>query len=143
VALEQNSRDFAARAAVMSRNSVALAEHLSAHPKVARVWHSITEGGPGYRLIQRAGGGHGCLFSFLLKDAAAGSPRFYDALRVCKGPSLGTNFSLVCPYTLLAHYDELDWAERCGADRHLIRVSAGLEETAELIARFDAALAAV
>ena len=76
-----------------------------------------------------------------MKDAANTSPRFYDALRVCKGPSLGTNFTLVCPYTLLAHYDELDWAESCGVPRHLIRVSAGLEDSADLVTRFEEALA--
>jgi cystathionine gamma-synthase len=94
----------------------------------------------GYEHIRRAEGGYGCLFSFLLKDAPNASPRFYDALRVCKGPSLGTHFTLVCPYTLLAHYDELDWAETCGVPRHLLRVSAGLEDKADLIARFDEAL---
>ena len=51
---------------------------------------------------------------------------FYDALETAKGPSLGTNFTLrlvvaqhlrcnhmltwsSCPYTLLAHYSELNW----------------------------------
>jgi cystathionine gamma-synthase len=29
---------------------------------------------------------------------------FFDALDTHKGPSLGTNFTLACPYTLLAHY---------------------------------------
>jgi cystathionine gamma-synthase len=120
---------------------MALFEHLRAHPKVVKTWHSSVNGGPGYRFIQRDGGGHGCLVSFVLKDAAKASPLFYDALRLCKGPSLGTNFSLACPYTLLAHYDELDWAESCGADRFLIRVSAGLEPVEDLIGRFDEALA--
>lgn len=141
VALEKNSRDFVERAAVMSRNSTALFEHLRAHPKVAKAWHSSVNGGPGYRLIQREGGGHGCLVSIVLRDAARTSPIFYDALRMCKGPSLGTRFSLACPYTMLAHYDELDWAESCGADRYLIRISAGLEPLDDLIGRFDEALA--
>ncbi|HYF36141.1 MAG TPA: PLP-dependent transferase, partial [Prosthecobacter sp.] len=141
VALEQNSSDFVQRADIMSRNAQALADFLRAHPKVANVWHAATEGQPGYDQVRRDNGGYGCLFSFLLKDAAYSSPRFYDALRVCKGPSLGTNFTLVCPYTLLAHYTELDWAESCGVPRHLLRVSAGLEDTEDLIARFEAALA--
>lgn len=140
VVLEKNSRDFEERARGSSRNSVALYEYLSQHPKVGRVWHSINEGGVGYEQIQREGGGHGCLFSFALKDATC-TPAFYDALEVCKGPSLGTDFTLVCPYTLLAHYQELDWAESCGVPRHLIRVSAGLEDTVDLIARFERALA--
>lgn len=33
----------------------------------------------------------------------------YD-LQVAKGPGFGTNFTLACPYTLLAHYTELEWA---------------------------------
>jgi len=73
----------------------------------------------------------------VLKDAEARSPAFYDRLKVSKGPSLGTNFTLACPYTLLAHYDELEWAESCGVDRYLIRVSAGLEPVDDLIQRFD------
>lgn len=140
VALEQNSRDFVQRAEAMSRNALALADYLAAHPKVERVWHAKQDGGPGYEFIRRDGGGYGCLFSFLLKDAAKTSAPFYDALRVCKGPSLGTDFTLVCPYTLLAHYEELDWAESCGVPRHLIRVSAGIEDITDLIARFDEAL---
>ncbi len=142
LALEQNSRDFAERATRMSDNALALATFLAAHPRVAKVWHAREQGGAGYAFIRREGGGYGCLFSFLLKDAAAASPPVYDALRVCKGPSLGTHFTLVCPYTLLAHYDELEWAESCGVPRHLLRVSAGLEDTADLIARFDEALRA-
>lgn len=138
VALEASSRDFVERAEVMSRNSVGLYEYLIKHPKVDRVWHSINEGGPGYRFLQRADG-HGCLLSFTLKDPAA-TPAFYDELAVCKGPSLGTCFTLVCPYTLLAHYQELDWAESCGVPRFLIRVSVGLEPLGDLVARFERAL---
>jgi len=140
VALELNSRDFAQRVDVMDRNAKALVHHLRAHPKVDRLWHPETEGGRGYEFIRRENGGHGCLFSFTLKNPEQTSAKFYDALRVSKGPSLGTNFTLVCPYTLLAHYEELDWVESVGVSRWLIRVSAGLEDTQELITRFDEAL---
>ena len=64
----------------------------------------------------------------------------YDALRVSKGPSLGTNFTLVCPYPLLAHYKELEWASGCGVPSHLLRVSVGLEAIEELWQRFEQAL---
>ena len=140
VTLEANSRDFEERAAVMSRNALALADCLRAHPKVDRVWHAKVEGGRGYEFIRRQNGGYGCLLSFTLKNPEQTSARVFDALRVTKGPSLGTNYTLACPYTLLAHYDELDWTESCGVSRWLIRVSAGLEDTAELIKRFEEAL---
>jgi cystathionine gamma-synthase len=86
-------------------------------------------------------GGHGCLLSFVLKDRES-APRVYDAMQFSKGPSLGTNFTLVCPYTLLAHYDELDWAARCGVDRTLLRVSVGLEPADIIIERMKQALEA-
>jgi cystathionine gamma-synthase len=64
----------------------------------------------------------------------------FNALRVSKGPSLGTHFTLACPYTQLAHYDELDWAADCGVPAHLLRVSVGLEDPNELWQRFAIAL---
>ena len=67
-----------------------------------------------YEAFQRPGGGYGGLFSLLLKDPKRTAPRFYDSLQLCKGPNLGVNFSLCCPFTLLAHYRELDFVERCG-----------------------------
>ena len=69
------------------------------------------------------------------------TPRVYDALRLSKGPSFGTPFTLVCPYTLLAHYHELDWAEGCGVSANLLRVSCGSEPFDVLQAAFEEALA--
>ncbi len=140
VALEQNSRDFVQRVKVMSLNSIALYEYLSAHPAVEKVFHSIEDKSGIYDHLRREDGGHGCLLSFVLKDKTK-TPAVYDAMQFCKGPSLGTNFTLVCPYTLLAHYDELDWAESCGVDRMLLRVSCGLEPTDVIIERMKNALA--
>jgi len=74
VVLEQNSRDFVERAATMSRNSVGLYDYLSKHPKVARVWHSINEGGAGYAQLQRDHHGHGSLFSFSLSRTRIAPP---------------------------------------------------------------------
>ncbi len=136
VALERNSRDFEQRVRVMSANAQALAEALRRNPRVSRVWYPDRDGGPGFAAIRREPAGCGSLFSLLLKDAATVSPSYYDHLEVTKGPSLGTNFTLACPYTLLAHYDELGWAESCGVDRHLIRISVGLEPLEDLLARF-------
>jgi len=67
----------------------------------------------------------------------------FDALEICKGPSLGTNFTLASPYTLLAHYGELDWAAGYGVEDNLVRVSVGLEETGELLEKFRRALEAL
>ncbi len=80
------------------------------------------------------------MVTFLPKNAATAAPRIYDHLEVCKDPSLGTFFTLACPFTLLAHYPELDWAESCGVSRYLIRISVGLEDPEEIWQRLNRAL---
>ena len=62
---------------------------------------------------------------------------FYDSLQINKGPSLGNWCTLVCPYTILAHYFELEWANSYGVKRHLLRISIGCENN--LIDVFKAA----
>ncbi|GAA5963066.1 hypothetical protein JCM3765_001756 [Sporobolomyces pararoseus] len=81
-----------------------------------------------------AGGGYGALFSLTFTSILA-SKTFFDALPCYKGPSLGTNFTLSCPYTILAHYGELDWAKGWGVEKGLIRISVGLEDP-ELLAEW-------
>ena len=145
VVLEENARTFPERVRRMSASAAAVAAWLAAHPAVARVHYPTLD--PAQRAAfaplrtgSAAGAdGYGMLLSLTLRDPAA-TPAFFDRLRLSKGPSLGTNYSLACPYTLLAHYTELDWAARCGVSRDLVRISIGLEEPSELIARLAEAL---
>ena len=67
---------------------------------------------------------------------------FFDQLECQKGPSLGTNFTLACPYTILAHYLELEWTSSWGVEPDLVRISVGLEEAGDLTGRFERALKA-
>ncbi|MFT4177495.1 MAG: PLP-dependent transferase [Luteolibacter sp.] len=137
--LLSNIKDYAKRMKQVNANGEALASWLAAHPAVAEVWHPSLTQRENYEAIMRKDGGYGGLLSFVLK-APKKTPKVYDALRLNKGPSFGTPFTLVCPYTLLAHYDELEWVEACGVSANLLRVSCGLEETDALIATFEEAL---
>lgn len=83
--------------------------------------------------------GYGSLFSLTFTTIDA-SRAFFDALKCCKGPSLGTNFTLACPYTVLAHYLELDWAKSWEVEEGLVRVSIGLEDLSTLMEWFRLAL---
>lgn len=138
--LEENSRDVSQRVQIINRNAAELAARLMAHDRVADVFHpSVTDSsvsGP----LQTAHGGHGGLLSIVLKNAEQNTPTFFDALAVCKGPNLGTNFTLCCPYTILAHYHELDFAESCGVSRWLLRISVGIEPMDYIWNRFQNAL---
>lgn len=134
------ARAFPERLRQHNANGLFIAEKLRAHPRVERVWYPKWEFSEAYEAVRRPDGGYGSLVTFLMKDAATVSPRVFDALQICKGPSLGTVFTIACPFTLLAHYTELEWAEACGVPRNLIRLSVGLEDPQELWHRIEAAL---
>lgn len=142
IMLEQNSRDFPERVPIVNENGLAVAEFLGDHPRVERIWYPRTETPEHYEALLKPGGGYSGLMSFVLKEGSLSAPRFYDALEISKGPSLGTNFSLICPYTLLAHYGELAWAAQCGVDANLLRLWCGIEEADDLIERLERALEA-
>ena len=139
-ALERNSRDFVERMTAANASALELAKFLRAHPAVERVWYPGLEPTPVFTRVAKPGGGFGAVVSFLPRDAAANSPRIYERLAVSRGISLGTKYSLVCPYVQLAHYRELEWAASCGIDPHLLRVAVGTEPWTDLQARFAAAL---
>ncbi len=138
IALEEGSRDVIERLPKLNKACTALKNRLQEHPAIARVLHPAQC--KNFKALMRPGAGHGCLLSFELAGGLKQAKKFYDALQVNKGPSLGTNFTLACPYVLLAHYKELSWAEECGVPAHLMRVSVGLEDSETLWNRFETAL---
>lgn len=138
--LLSNLKDYAPRMKTVNANGLELAAWLANHPAVAQVWHPSLTTRENYEAVRKKDGGYGGLLSFVLKSPKK-TPKVYDSLRVSKGPSFGTPFTLVCPYTMLAHYRELEWAEACGVPANLLRVSCGLEPINSLIAVFDEALA--
>lgn len=141
--LEQNSRDCVERVRRINQSAERLCDTLQTHRAVERIEYPKYRTPENYRAHQRPDGGYGGLCSILLRNAEVNAPAFFDALAIAKGPNLGTNFSLCCPYTILAHFNELDFVERCGISRHLLRVSVGLEDADWLIGRFLEALAAL
>lgn len=138
--LEHRLHSFPHRMQRHNVSGLVIAERLRAHPAIERVWYPKWEFADAYEAVRRPTGGWGALVTFLPRQAEITAPRIYDRMAVCKGPSLGTVFTLACPFTLLAHYTELDWAEACGVPRHLIRLSVGLEDPDELWGRIEAAL---
>jgi len=140
--LVDNAADFAERMPLLNANGERLFKYLKSRAEVDRVWYPGSEASQHYESVMRTdreGVGHSTLISLLLREPEKNSAAFYDALRVSKGPSLGTNFTLACPYVLLAHYHELEWAASCDVDQHLIRVSVGMEDWDDLRQRFDEA----
>ncbi|KAF2755295.1 PLP-dependent transferase [Pseudovirgaria hyperparasitica] len=130
--MEQNSRDFSSRVECANQNAEIIVQQLKQHDSVSEVFYpkeSVSKAL--YDELRRPDGRYGFLLSILFVSPAA-AIAFHDALDVAKGPSLGTNFTLACPYTLLAHYRELEWAAKFGVVEHLVRISVGVESTAYL-----------
>jgi cystathionine gamma-synthase len=97
---------------------------------------------PNYDAFRTPDGGYGGLLSVVFHDDAH-AVIFFDAIETAKGPSLGTNFTLTSPYTILAHYTELEWAAKFGVERSLVRISVGLEEMDKVVEIFEKALEAI
>ncbi|KAK4164638.1 pyridoxal phosphate-dependent transferase [Cladorrhinum sp. PSN259] len=128
IVMERNSRDFADRVFKASNNAEAMLEVFRKNPAVRTVYYpkgSDTQ--VYYEQYKKKGAGYGFLMSIEFgTDVQAVT--FHDAFDVAKGPSLGTNFTLCCPYTILAHYKELDWAASHGVIKNLVRISFGVEK---------------
>ena len=138
--MERNSRDFTSRVERANTNADAICNVLVNHPLVCKVYYPrINASRPNYDAYRLPTGGYGGLLSIVFNQEAH-AQAFYDSLKIAKGPSLGTNFTLCSPYVLLAHYQELEWAAKYGVNPSLVRVSVGLEETSELIQTFIEAL---
>lgn len=163
--MERNSRDFVRRIVRIDRNTRAVTRMLwrekqneGTYPGVVKdLFYPMYQTRENYDVARRrkafnalgvmhdgeeeGEGGYGGLFSVTFHSEAA-SRAFYDTLQCAKGPSLGTNLTLACPYTILAHYGELDWAAQYGVERGLVRVSVGLEDEAFLLRMFGESLKA-
>eukprot|EP00037_Helgoeca_nana_P015492 m.144598 g.144598 ORF g.144598 m.144598 type:complete len:1025 (+) comp23042_c0_seq1:94-3168(+) len=137
------SSDVETRAAVSNANAMSVVQQLLAHPAVKHVYHPSTETTDLYNEFKRARvGGYGGLFSVLFhQDECA--RLFYNNLETAKGPGFGSNFTLVCPYTMIAHFNELEWCRNYSVDPSLVRVWTGLESRSELTGVFGRALESV
>ncbi len=137
--LISNIKGYAKRNTTINENALQIVDFLKNHPAVAEVWHPSITQTTNYDMVKRKKGGYGGLLSFTLASPKK-TPKAYDALKLSKGPSFGAPFTLVCPYTLLAHYEELKWTEDCGVPTNLLRVSVGTEPVETVIQAFKDAL---
>ena len=118
---------------------------LEQHPGVKEVfWALHPASRENYRQVARAPDAVGGIVSFTLRGPLE---KFYDRLRLPKGPSFGMKTTLICPFIYLAHYDLVTTpagrAELAasGIDPELLRLSVGVEPAEEIIAALRDALA--
>ncbi len=125
-------------------NGRALAAHLAGHPKVRKVFYPGLADHPGHAVQQRQATGFGALITFDLGDFAA-AKRWLDRVEVMSlAESLGGVETLTSHPASMTHASvPPDKRAELGITDGLVRISAGIEDLADLLADVDQALAAV
>jgi cystathionine beta-lyase len=138
-------RTMGLRLAQETTSALAIAEWLSARPEVARVLCPMLPGSPGHNLWARDFSGGCGLFSFVLKGStSAARDTLIDALGLFGiGFSWGGFESLATPVDPAPIRTASTWPlpGMDAGDRFGVRLSIGLEDTSDLIADLERALA--
>jgi len=124
------------------RGAMALAEMLAAHPRVEKVYYPGLPSHPQHALAKRQQSGFGAMLSFDLRGNRSDVDRFLSRLQLhYLGVSLGGVESLVCYPETMSHASMTPEARlRAGISERTIRVSAGIEDPADLVADMRQAL---
>lgn len=135
-------RTLAVRMERHSRNAMEIAEFLAQHPKVNHVNYPGLASFPQYELAQKQMKGYSGLLSFEIDTDAAGVRRFLNSLTYFQiGVSWGGFESLAyAPIISVAKELPEEMWQAAGIHPGLIRISVGLENSADLIADLKYAL---
>ncbi len=129
-----------------SSNGLALAEYLSKHPKVSRVYYPGLPDHPQHALAQQQGNGlFGGMLSFAIADEEEKVNLFMRSLKTIPfAPSLaGVTTSISHPLRTSHRALNPEKRDELGITIGVIRLSVGVEEPEELIQELDEALAKI
>ena len=138
-------KTLALRMARHNDNGLHVADWLSKHPRVKRVWYPGLETHPDHEIASKTMKGFGGVVTFEVDTDIEGAIRFVDACEIPYiAPSLGGVEALIEMPVLMSFWDVTP-AERqsYGITDSLIRYSCGIEDPDDLIADLDQALARI
>jgi O-acetylhomoserine (thiol)-lyase len=127
-------------------NTLALAQHLRAHPKVKWVNYAGLSDHADHELVQRYMGGRASgILTFGVQGGIEGGARFQDALKlVTRLVNIGDAKSLACHPASTTHRQlSPEELAKAGVTVDTVRLSIGIEHIDDLKADIDQALAAV
>lgn len=128
-------RTLYARMEHHERNARALAEVISNHAAVARVFYPGLETHPGHELAKKQQNGFGGMLSFELKGGTPAARTFLESVELFSlAESLGGVESLACHPATMTHatFDAVS-LEAAGISAGLVRLSVGIESTEDLV----------
>ena len=144
--LERGLKTFELRIQRHNQNGQALANFLDQHPSVEKVYYPGLESHPYYEIARDTMRGFGGLVTFLVKDADwRTTADIVDATRIARiAPSLGGVETLIEQPLVMSYYEcTPEERVRFGIPDNMIRLSCGIENTNDLIADLEQALAKV
>ncbi len=122
-------------------NATAIVELLSNNSKVESLYYPGLLNHPSHEIAKKQQGGFGGMLSFELKDGLSSVKSFLKKIELPFAGSLGGFESLVShPYTMTHGILTPEQKKEIGISENLIRISAGLENTDDLIEAFKSAL---
>jgi cystathionine gamma-synthase len=141
--LQRGIKTFELRMQRHNENGQAVAEFLASHPRIESVLYPGLPSHPYHDVAQRTMRGYGGLVTFMVKDADwRATADVVDAVRLPRiGPSLGGVESLIeQPLVMSYHEVAPEDRRRFGIFDNMIRLSCGIEDTADLVADLRQAL---
>jgi cystathionine beta-lyase/cystathionine gamma-synthase len=143
--LARGLKTLGLRVRAQNDNALTLARFLAEHPKVAQVNYPGLPGHPDHAHAKELLSGFGGMFSMRLTGGVDAAHALVDALRIpYNAPSLGGVESLITRPAITSHAGmAAQDRERVGITDDLLRVSTGIEDIADLIEDFEAALGKV
>jgi methionine-gamma-lyase len=142
--LERGIKTLSVRMERHNRNGMEIARWAEGRPEVARVFYPGLPSHPDHETARWVLDGFGGMVGIELRGGGAAADRFVRALRLAKlAPSLGGVETLVSEPRFTSHSAMTPDARAASGIRDgFMRVSLGIEDTADLIADFDQALRA-
>ncbi|CAI7759614.1 unnamed protein product [Closterium sp. NIES-54] len=130
-------KTLALRVRRQNETAMELALALSTHPKVVRVHYPGLPSHPEHQIaLEQMHGGYGGVVSFEVDGDLERTSRFIDALDIPYiAPSLGGVESLVEQPTIISYWDYgPEERARLGIKDNLVRFSAGIEDSCDIVA---------
>jgi cystathionine gamma-synthase len=144
-AILRGMKTLALRMARHNENAQAIAEHLAGHKKVERVLYPGLPTHPGHEVARQQMRGFGGVLSFMPRGGFEAVRVVLDRLELAqRAAHLGGVATAAGPPQVTSHVElTAEERARAGIPENMIRYSAGIEDTMDLIADLDRALAAL
>jgi cystathionine gamma-synthase len=125
-----------------NETALALANELSKHPKVSRVYYPLLESHPSCAVASRQMRGGGGVVSFIVAGGRNAASRVVDACRMARiAPSLGGVETLIEQPAVMSYFElGEEQLAQIGVDPALIRLSVGIEDAHDIAADVIGAL---